>query len=282
MLEYWRLHDRRFGDIDYSRDPEGLVNVCAAGQPLWLGRYYARFQQIVYERLLRPLRDPESGMRALDVGCGAARWCTLLAERGYDVTGIDIQPTLIAENRRRFPDMAFFDVPVQEFTDEERFHLVSCVTVLQHLPFEEQPRTVARLRDLTVPGGHAVVLENVRHQSPDHFSRDIAGWKSMFENAGFRTLALEAYNYSLALRAAGRVRSLFPASGGGDTGSRVESVVAARPDRERESGVRGLLRSGHRALLRGAVALDTRLEPLLVARRTPFAPTNCGFLFQAV
>jgi SAM-dependent methyltransferase len=225
-----------------------------------------------------------TGMRALDVGCGAARWCVLLARRGYVVTGIDIQPTLIAENRRRFPEIEFFEVPLQEFTDEKPFDLVSCVTVLQHVPFDEQAQAVARLRELTASGGCALVLENVRHQAADHFSRTVSGWKSTFENAGFRTLALEPYNYSLALRLSGRLRSLFPAAGGDEgSGSRVDSVVAARPDRQgAESGLRGLLRLSHRTLLRLAVAVDTRVEPLLLERRTPFSPTNYGFLFQAV
>lgn len=284
MLDYWRLHDQRWGDIDYGLDPEGLINVCAPGQPIWLGKYYARFQRLVFGRLLAMTTDPAPGMRALDVGCGAARWCALLAGRGYRVTGIDIQPTLIADNRRRFREIEFVEVSLQEFAHEERFDLVSSVTVLQHLPFDEQARGVSRLRDLMVPGGYAIVLENVRHQAPERFSRSVAGWTSMFENAGFRTVALVPYNYSLALRVCGRLRSLFTADKG-DKRARlhVESVVVARQDGESSaSPLRQLLEHGHRTLLRLAVGVDTRAEPLLIGRRTPFAPANCGFLFQAV
>lgn len=284
MLHYWRLHDQRWGNIDYSRDPEGLTNICTPGQPIWLGRYYARFQRLVYERLLTLVPYPSPGMRALDVGCGAARWCDLLARRGYGVTGIDIQPTLIAENRRRFPDIEFVEAPLQEFARRERFDLVSSVTVLQHLPFDEQARGVTRLRDLTALGGHAVVLENIRHQAPDRFARTVTDWKSLFENMGFRTVALQPYNYSLALGVCGRLRALVSAGAGEQrAGLRVESVVAARQDGEgSESLPHELLRLSHRTLLRLAVVVDTRAEPLLIGRRTPFAPTNCGFLFQAV
>ena len=284
MLDYWRLHDRRFGDIDYSRDPEGLTNICAPGQPFWLGRYYARFQRVIYERLLSRIPHPPPGTRALDVGCGAGRWCVLLARRGYRVTGIDIQPTLIAENRRRLPEIEFFEVPLQDFAYDERFDLVSSVTVLQHLPFDEQPRAIARLRDLMAPGGHAVVLENVRDQAPERFSRSVSGWRSLFEETDFRIVALQPYNYSPALRLIGRARALFPTAVRHDsTELRVESIVAAQRDGHRsESPRRASLQLTHRALLRLAVAVDTLVEPVLIGGRTPFAPTNCGFLFQAL
>ena len=269
MLDYWRVHDRRFGDIDYSRDPEGLTNICAPGQPLWLGRYYARFQLEVYERLLSRIPHPAPGMRALDVGCGAGRWCALLARRSYRVTGIDIQPTLITENRRRLPEIEFFEVPLQDFTYDDRFDLVSSVTVLQHLPFDEQPRAIERLRDLTASGGHAVVLENVRDQAPERFSRTVSGWRSLFEDAGFRTVAIEPYNYSPTLRLIGRARAVFPASVRQDSSElEVESVVA-RPEGRPDSPLRASLQLTHRALLRLGVAVDTRVEPRLIGGRTP-------------
>jgi SAM-dependent methyltransferase len=283
MREYWRIHDERFGQIDYERDPEGLTNICAPGQPLWLGSYYARFQRLVYEQLLSRVADPTPGARALDVGCGAGRWCRLLDDRGYDVTGIDIQSSLIAENRRRLPGCRFLDVALEEFVDGQGFDLVSCVTVLQHLPFEQQEAAVGRLRALTKPDSHAIVLENVRFQAPAHFSRSVAGWRELFEAAGFETCSLRTYNFSPALRFCERARGIFASSR--DRQQRevgVEDVVA--PDREAtgpDSVPRQILRGGHRTVLRAAVAIDNRVEPLLIGRRPPLAPTNCGYLFRA-
>lgn len=280
MREYWRLHDQRWSDIDYDRDPDGLANVCAPGQPIWLGEYYARFQRHVYEKLLSQVPAPRTGMRALDVGCGAGRWCTLLVRHGYTVTGIDIQPTLIAQNRRRYPEIEFVESPLQDFAAAERFDLVSCVTVLQHLPFDEQPRALARIRDLTAPDGHALVLENVRDQAPERFSRTIDGWKSMFDDEGFSTLAVGPYNYSPALRTVERFRHLFPTRAASANGLSVESVVVPRRDDARSS-FRAALRLGHRSLLRLAVAVDARIEPRLVERGSRAAPAHCGFLLRA-
>jgi SAM-dependent methyltransferase len=45
-------------------------------------------------------RDPPYG-RALDLGCGSGHWTVEMAERGWDVTGIDIVPQAIEQARRR-------------------------------------------------------------------------------------------------------------------------------------------------------------------------------------
>lgn len=50
--------------------------------------------------LERELRlKPED--RLLDLGCGAGRHAIELAKRGYDVTGVDISPFMLAEARKR-------------------------------------------------------------------------------------------------------------------------------------------------------------------------------------
>ncbi|MFH2007922.1 MAG: methyltransferase domain-containing protein [bacterium] len=45
--------------------------------------------------------DLQEGMRVLDLGCGQGRHAIPLAERGYDVTGVDLSPTML-ERARRF------------------------------------------------------------------------------------------------------------------------------------------------------------------------------------
>lgn len=47
----------------------------------------------------------QPGSRILDVPCGEGRVAIELAARGYQVTGIDISPGLIAEARRRAPHL---------------------------------------------------------------------------------------------------------------------------------------------------------------------------------
>jgi 2-polyprenyl-3-methyl-5-hydroxy-6-metoxy-1,4-benzoquinol methylase len=285
MLDYWQEHARRFGDLDYRRDPDGLANVCGPGQPPWLSAYLARFQRRVFGELLARIGPPAPGSTALDVGTGAGRWARALADAGYRTTGIDLQTRLIEDDRVRFPGLQFHAVAVQDYHPEEPFDLVSSVTVLQHIPFDEQVAVVRRLRQVLRPAGHAVVLEHVVDQSPHVFSRAVDGWHAVFRDAGFELLAVRRYNYSPALHAysAARRRVRPPSwASRPDEELRPEDLVARRP-RAVGPGLRGVLRRGDRAVMRLAVAIDHVVEPRLVSRQPEhgLAAADCGFLFRA-
>lgn len=50
------------------------------------------------------------GQRVLDVGCGTGRHSLALAERGFDVVGVDVSRTFIEIAARRAPENARFEV----------------------------------------------------------------------------------------------------------------------------------------------------------------------------
>lgn len=287
MLDYWQAHARRFGDLDYRRDPAGLANVCGPGQPLWLSEHLARFQRRVYEELLSSFRVATSST-ALDVGTGAGRWAKLLADAGYRTTGIDLQRKLIEDDRRRFPHIAFHEIALQDYEPQEPFDLVSSVTVLQHIPFEEQIVCVRRLRGMTKPSGHAIVLEHILdQQSPHVFSRVVDEWRAVFREAGFECLAARRYNYSVALRSYSALRNQLSRLSRPDLKSRPDAELRpedliARKAQAVRTGPFRLLRVVDRAGMRIAVAGDCALEPRLISRQ-PHHPraSNCGFLFRA-
>jgi trans-aconitate methyltransferase len=283
MLEYWREHGRRFGDLDYEFDPDGLANVCGPGQPLWLSEHLARSQRRIFRYLLGLLPAHATDAKALDIGTGAGRWAKVVADAGYTTTGIDLQPKLIADNRARFPSLEFHEVSVQEYRSESPFDLIVSVTVLQHIPFEEQTGVVERLRELTCPGGQVILLEHVLDQSPHVFSRTREGWQALFVKAGFECLADRPFNYGPAMRCYSALRARFRSSVWTTTSEELlkpEDLVAPR-QRAARAGAHRLLRAADRAVLRAAVVLDGAFEPLLVrlrARRP--RPADCGFLFR--
>lgn len=45
--------------------------------------------------------------RLLDLGCGTGRTTAPLAERGYDVVGVDVSAEMVARARRRHPELSF-------------------------------------------------------------------------------------------------------------------------------------------------------------------------------
>ena len=274
MRENWRKHADLAGDPDYARDPDALGNVCIVGAPFWLNAYHAALQRRVFDRLLR--RVPK-GNAALDVGCGAARWTRRLIAAGYRVKGIDLQPRLIEDNRRRVPEAEFECVPLQDLRDTNRYDLIVSVTVLQHIPFEEQEKAAAKLKALTRPGGHVLILENVCHQEPNVFSRPAAGWDALFRSAGFRRIALLGYDHSALLRlletgerAASRLtRRREEGNGASDGGARERPLTT--PFRRRAAW----------AVKRAAAPVDRLLDPVWTAVRALPLARHAGFLFQA-
>jgi SAM-dependent methyltransferase len=287
--EYWRVHYGRRAPVNLDNDADGLNNVCHPGRPLWLNRYYARFQDVVFRKLLAavPRGQPPSAPRALDVGCGAGRWCRLLEAAGYDVTGVDLQSDLLARNRERMPGVRFVTGSMQDFSSSDTFDLVTTVTVLQHNPPEEQDRMIANMRRLLRPGGCALALENVSDQDVHVFANSVDGWTRRFERAGFRRLDLQRYDFSPLLRAdrfvALGARRLAGLAGLG----RAQRAASMEPPRDpgapvpaARSPMRRAFVAAHEALLHVCVTGDSLVENVLIEANAPLPTVHCGFLFQ--
>lgn len=279
MQRYWEVHSSHLANIDYNYDPDGLTNVCYPGASLWLNQYYARFQKLVYNKLFDLIPPRENG-RALDVGCGAGRWCRFLTEHGYQTTGIDLQKELTEINRKRYPDCNFICIPIQDYHTKERFNLISSVTVLQHIPFEEQDTVIHKLRELTEDNGFAIVLENIQHQGQHVFSNTIEEWQKKFHNAGFSTVAVQRYDYSSFLRIDAHISQLLSmvAQGGQSDCSTEESHLTPST---LKIGLRFHFHSAHQIIQKLAVNFDSLLEPLFIERNTKYPTVHCDFLFKA-
>ncbi|MEW5847194.1 MAG: class I SAM-dependent methyltransferase [Myxococcota bacterium] len=286
MREYWGHHNVLRAQVDRDTDPDALDNVLHTGEPPWLNQYYAKYQRITYESLLAGVPPPRPGARALDVGCGAGRWCRLLAQWGYRVTGIDLQESLIQENQRRNPTIEFQCVSLQDFRTEEPYDLVSTVTVIQHNPHDEQHAMIAQLRRLLRPGGHALILENIRDQGAHVFSNSVEEWERRFASHGFRRVLIQRYDYSPLTRIYATVRGRVAAiprrflGGAPQGGGGVEVYMTSHIPRR--NGSMGALRRGDLAIRHILVRMDDVIEPTLTRRNLPLPTVHCGFLFEAV
>jgi SAM-dependent methyltransferase len=285
--EYWRVHFGRRAPVDLDADAEGLDNVCHPGRPPWLNRYYARFQDVVFRTLLESVTPSSGPRRALDVGCGAGRWCRVLASHGYEVTGVDLQAPLLAKNRERLPGVHFVCGSLQDFSSDLPFDLVTTVTVLQHNPAADQDRMIAKMRRLLRPGGGAIALENVSDQDVHVFANSIDDWTRRFERAGFRRRLVRRYDFSPMLRAdrfvALTVRGLARLPGrllrGDEPAPPQDPGAPLRPDPTR---LRRAFGAAHDAVLRVCVAADSIVERALVDANVPLPTVHCGFLFEAI
>jgi len=102
--------------------------------------------------------------RALDFGCGAGRLTAALAERGIDVTGIDVAPSMLEEAARQSARRgvaarcAYLRLEEVEWSAHAgRYDLVHSYIVLQHIPPDEGYPLIERLLGCLAPGG-AVAL----------------------------------------------------------------------------------------------------------------------------
>jgi 2-polyprenyl-3-methyl-5-hydroxy-6-metoxy-1,4-benzoquinol methylase len=285
VRSYWQDQRARVGKIDDSADPDALGNVCHAGAPIWFNQYYARYQRLVFEALVdQCLKTP--GASALDVGCGSGRWCRLLAERGYVVRGIDLQDTLIERNRLTYPQMKFECVAIQDFATDVLFDLVTTVTVIQHIPFDEQSKATAKIASIVKPGGYVLSLENIADQGAHVFAKSIGEWTSAWEAFGLRRVSLLRYDYSPAIRlSSSLVNATAKLARRTGVMSTPELEVPRAPTAQgmEEGGwLRRAVRRAGWAARRVSVSIDHEIEPLLIQMKADLPTVHCGFLFQKV
>jgi len=92
-----------------SRDPKAH-NVDAYSSVEAAEKYAENAERIglyeTEEKVLRKHFDPASGA-VLDVGCGAGRTTRQLADREFDVTGIDVSERMIRTATEMYPDIEF-------------------------------------------------------------------------------------------------------------------------------------------------------------------------------
>lgn len=111
------------------------------------------------DEVLRVADLPE-GARILDAGCGMGRHSVLLAERGYDVEGLELSSHLLdlmrRQSRRPIPTYCA-DLADPPAALANRFDGVLGFFILHHLPDLEA--AFAGVASMTRPGGPVVFIE---------------------------------------------------------------------------------------------------------------------------
>jgi ubiquinone/menaquinone biosynthesis C-methylase UbiE len=96
----------------------------------------------------------------VDVGCGPAGHITrYLADRGVDISGVDLSPQGIKVARTRHPDLRFdvADMRALPAADASLAGLVAFYSVI-HLPRPEIPSAFAEFHRVLAPGGTLLVV----------------------------------------------------------------------------------------------------------------------------
>jgi ubiquinone/menaquinone biosynthesis C-methylase UbiE len=137
------VHSRQAGQFAaryhaYEQDPYGS---CFA---------YSRMR--LEQALEAYLPAAASGDRALDVGCGTGYQLHDLAARGFEVTGVDGSPDMLAEAHHNVPGAELHEADVAALPlPDASFDLVLCIEVLRYLPDPE--RCISEIARVLRPGG---------------------------------------------------------------------------------------------------------------------------------
>jgi SAM-dependent methyltransferase len=94
--------------------------------------------------------------RVLDLGCGAGVPATrILADRGYEVTGVDISAVQIERARRLVPEATFVraDMATWDCAPGSFQAIVSLYAII-HVPLDDQRRLFPRIGTWLRPGGY--------------------------------------------------------------------------------------------------------------------------------
>lgn len=103
------------------------------------GAFALRAQLRMLEGLLSPW--PRRGQKLLDIGCGPGLFLQALWEAGFDVTGLDAAPAMVAAARQRLGQRADLHLGRAEHLpfDDKEFDFTTLFTVLE---FCEEPAAV--------------------------------------------------------------------------------------------------------------------------------------------
>ena len=122
------------------------------------GRYLATKDErdpLVISALEEVASDLPPGAPILDLGCGAGIPATLwLAERGFDVTGVDLSRRQLDLARNLVPGATFLKADMTELDfGPETFGAVGALHSIIHVPREEHPALLGKIHGWLKPGG---------------------------------------------------------------------------------------------------------------------------------
>lgn len=91
------------------------------------------------------LRCPPGG-RILDAGCGTGKYWPLLLAEDRSVVGVDQSAGMLAQARRKHPDVQTHKFGLQEITFEAAFDAVVCIDAMEYVFPEDWPSVLANFR----------------------------------------------------------------------------------------------------------------------------------------
>ena len=163
-------------------------------------------QKLVPERLYSLVSEYFlPGLKTLDIGCGSGRDTNWLAEKGFDVLGVDASFGMLDQAFRRYPHLEFKVTALPELDGLASgvYSNVLCSAVLMHLENDVLRNAVENMIRVTCDNGILLVSIRGTHEPSkredgklyeeisrdyvlslfDHFGADLLFYEEDFESA---------------------------------------------------------------------------------------------------
>ena len=140
----------------------------------------------------------QPGTGVLDLGCGAGEpiaW--YLIDQGYDVTGVDAAPAMIALCRQRFPHATWIEADMRGLALGRRFGAIIAWDSFFHLDQDEQRAMFPVFQQHLLPGGMLlftsgpraeIAIGNMYGEDVFHASLDPDEYRARLGSTGFHVL----------------------------------------------------------------------------------------------
>jgi SAM-dependent methyltransferase len=149
------------------------------------------FRQLEYSFVLDELSQKAApGARVLDVGCGATPLSHVLSRRGFDVSACDFDGHLMTELTGR--NVAGYlgtqvsysrqDATQLQF-DSASFDIVTCVSVLEHIPAPEDQKALGEMFRVLTSGGLLILTIDFAPHDPGAAGRASYNLRRMMQVA---------------------------------------------------------------------------------------------------
>ncbi len=112
----------------------------------------------VYKPVLSLIKENFGEVRFVDLGCGRGEFVEIAASLGIDGIGVDCNSAMMVE--KKTVGVTFVQANIQNWLksqNDQQFHIVSAIHVLEHLSFEDTIDVVKEIERVLVPGGLVII-----------------------------------------------------------------------------------------------------------------------------
>ncbi len=131
-----------------------------------------RFQERQQEEVLQPLeqrlRDQfGKGAMVLEVGCGVGLNLSILERHGFQVSGVDISPQMVAYAKRNVVNAPIVEADFTNGYQPGKYHGLVMSAFLHLFPEQEVPAILEKAKNAILPGGYGLISTTKSEESKE-------------------------------------------------------------------------------------------------------------------